>query len=93
MHKVRGTAWATGRQTERTSEPEKAGEFEPQKFEGHSEEALTELINQSGHGKTIAHKPRQANVVDLMEALKQSINAENAPKQIKRRNGPSGQKK
>jgi len=92
MHKVRGTAWATGRQTERTSEPEKAGEFEPQKFEGHSEEALTELINQSGHGKTIAHKPRQANVVDLMEALKQSISADHAPKQKKQRKASSRQK-
>jgi len=30
--------------------------------------------------------------VDLMEALKQSISAKNAPKQTKRRKAPSGQK-
>ena len=48
----------------------------------------------SGAGKTIAHKPRPsgANVVDLMEALKQSIRTENTPKQTKRRKTPSGQK-
>src|SRR5947207_4298683 len=65
---------------------QKAGDFEPEKFEDHYEEALTELINAKRQGKTIAHKPRPsgANVVDLMEALKQSISAENAPKQKSR---------
>src|SRR5205085_3141439 len=61
---------------------QKAGEFEPEKFEDHYEQALTELINAKRQGKTIAHKPRPsgANVVDLMEALKQSISADTAPK-------------
>src|SRR3954471_14575377 len=65
---------------------QKAGSFEPEKFEDHYEEALTELINAKRQGKTIAHKPRPtgANVVDLMDALKQSISAETAPKHKKR---------
>ena len=66
---------------------QKAGEFEPEKFEDHYEQALTELINAKRQGKTIAHKPRPRgdNVVDLMDALKQSINAESAPKEKTRR--------
>jgi DNA end-binding protein Ku len=73
---------------------QKAGDFEPEKFEDHYEEALTELINAKRQGKAIAHKPRPsgANVVDLMDALKQSISAEIAPKQTKRRKASSGQK-
>src|SRR3954449_7671225 len=69
---------------------QKAGEFEPEKFEDHYEEALTELINAKRAGKPVTHKlrPSGANVVDLMEALKQSISAENAPKQTKRRKAP-----
>src|SRR3954467_11357012 len=57
---------------------QKAGNFEPEKFEDHYEEALTELINAKRQGKTIAHKPRPsgANVVDLMEALKKSLETE-----------------
>jgi DNA end-binding protein Ku len=73
---------------------QKAGDFEPEKFEDHYETALVELINQKRAGKTIAHKPRPSgtNIVDLMDALKQSISAENAPKQKKPRKAPTGQK-
>src|SRR5438270_6776749 len=74
---------------------QKAGDFEPQKFEDHYEEALIELINAKRQGKAIAHKPRPsgANVVDLMDALKQSISAENAPKEKRRsRKASSAQK-
>src|SRR5204863_760096 len=65
---------------------QKTAEFEPEKFEDHYEQALTELINAKRQGKAIAHKPRPsgANVVDLMEALKQSISAETAPRHKKR---------
>ena len=54
---------------------QKTGEFEPENFEDHYEEALTELINAKRAGKTIGHKPRPTgtNVVDLMSALKQSL--------------------
>src|SRR6195952_968472 len=54
---------------------QKAGDFEPEKFEDHYETALVELINQKRAGKTIAKKVRPAgdNVVDLMEALRRSV--------------------
>jgi DNA end-binding protein Ku len=73
---------------------QKAGDFEPEKFEDHYETALVELINQKRAGKTIAHKPRPRgeNVVDLMEALKRSISVESAPKEKKGRKALSGQK-
>src|SRR4051795_7322092 len=60
---------------------QKAGEFEPEKFEDHYEEALTELINAKRQGKSISHKPRPTggNVVDLMDALKQSLATEKSP--------------
>jgi DNA end-binding protein Ku len=54
---------------------QKTADFEPEKFEDHYEEALTELINAKRNGKTIAAKPRprDENVVDLMDALRRSI--------------------
>src|ERR1700674_1633743 len=59
---------------------QKTAEFEPEKFEDHYEEALTELINAKRNGKTIAAKPRPKgeNVVDLMDALKKSLAREAA---------------
>jgi DNA end-binding protein Ku len=73
---------------------QKSGEFEPEKFEDHYEEALTELINAKRNGKTIAHKPRPRgeNVVDLMDALKRSISAEKGPKSKKPRKASAGQR-
>src|SRR5689334_2181886 len=54
---------------------QKSGTFEPDKFEDHYETALVDLINQKRAGKPIAPKerPRGENVVDLMEALRQSV--------------------
>ena len=54
---------------------QKKAHFEPEKFEDHYEEALSELINAKRRGKAIAHKPRPRgeNVVDLMDALKKSL--------------------
>jgi DNA end-binding protein Ku len=77
---------------------QKTADFEPEKFEDHYEEALTELINAKRNGKTIAAKPRPRgeNVVDLMDALRRSIGgaepakASKPPK--KPRKGASGQK-
>src|SRR6185437_4164907 len=54
---------------------QKAGHFEPAKFEDQYETALLDLINQKRAGKPIAAKerPRGENVVDLMDALRKSI--------------------
>lgn len=54
---------------------QKAGRFEPEKFEDQYESALIELINQKRAGKTIKPKdrPRGENVVDLMDALRKSV--------------------
>lgn len=54
---------------------QKAGRFDPEKFEDHYETALVDLINQKRAGKTIRPKerPKGENVVDLMEALRKSV--------------------
>ena len=56
---------------------QKAGHFEPDKFEDQYETALIDLINQKRAGKPIVAKerPRGENVVDLMDALRKSIGA------------------
>ncbi|MBR0831347.1 Ku protein [Bradyrhizobium manausense] len=57
---------------------QKAGRFEPGKFEDQYETALIDLINQKRAGKPITPKerPRGENVVDLMEALRRSVGRE-----------------
>jgi len=54
---------------------QKTGKFEPAKFEDQYEAALVELINSKRAGKPVTAKarPRGENVVDLMDALRQSI--------------------
>ena len=73
---------------------QKAADFEPERFEDHYEEALTELINAKRSGKTIGAKPRPRgeNVVDLMDALKRSIASEAPAKGKKPRKAAAGQK-
>ncbi|MGJ4899141.1 Ku protein [Bradyrhizobium oligotrophicum] len=60
---------------------QKAGSFDPEKFEDHYEAALIDLINKKRAGKPITPKERPAatNVVDLMEALRRSVGREAAP--------------
>jgi DNA end-binding protein Ku len=72
---------------------QKTADFEPEKFEDHYEEALTELINAKRNGRTISAKPRPRadNVVNLMDALKKSIASE-SPKAKKPRKASAGQK-
>ncbi len=78
---------------------QKSGDFEPQKFEDHYEEALTDLIKQKRAGKTIAPRPRPKgeNVVDLMDALKKSLHSDHvapqpAAKSKRPRKASAGQK-
>jgi DNA end-binding protein Ku len=54
---------------------QKAGSFDPEKFEDHYETALVDLINSKRSGKPITPKerPRGENVVDLMDALRKSV--------------------
>jgi DNA end-binding protein Ku len=54
---------------------QKTGHFEPGKFEDRYEAALIEMINQKQAGRPVAKakRPSGGNVVDLMEALRQSI--------------------
>src|ERR1700736_4799842 len=77
---------------------QKAGHFEPDKFEDQYETALIDLINKKRAGKPITAKerPRGENVVDLMDALRKSIGAAEAAKDAKPAKKPrkvaSGQK-
>jgi DNA end-binding protein Ku len=80
---------------------QKAGHFEPDKFEDQYETALIDLINQKRAGKPITAKarPRGENVVDMMDALLKSIGggaaaATEAPKKPakKARKAAAGQK-
>src|SRR6201990_2935051 len=54
---------------------QKAGQFDPDKFEDQYETALLDLINQKRAGKPITPKerPRGENVVDLIDALRKSV--------------------
>ncbi len=54
---------------------QKAGRFDPAKFEDHYETALIDLINSKRSGKPITPKEKSAstNVGDLMEALRRSV--------------------
>jgi len=54
---------------------QKSGNFDPERFEDYYETALIDLINRKRSGKPIIPKerPRGENVVDLMEALRQSV--------------------
>ncbi len=73
---------------------QKTADFEPERFEDHYEEALTELINAKRQGKTISPRARPSggNVVDLMDALKKSIASEAPAKGKKPRKAAVGQK-
>jgi DNA end-binding protein Ku len=78
---------------------QKAGRFDRQKFEGHYETALIELINQKRAGKPITpkEKPAATNAVNLMEALRRSVGREAALAKVgkpakKPRKAAAGQK-
>jgi DNA end-binding protein Ku len=57
-----------------------SGKFEPDTFEDRYENALIELIRSKQKGTTLKPKPthRQANVINLMDALRRSVESEKA---------------
>jgi DNA end-binding protein Ku len=58
----------------------KTGRFEPEKFEDEYENALKELLRKKQKGERIERpkEPSRTNVVNLMDALRQSVKAESA---------------
>lgn len=56
----------------------KAAHFDPKLFEDRYENALIQLVRskQEGHQAKVAPAPRPSNVVNLMEALRKSVEAE-----------------
>ena len=56
----------------------KRGDFEPEKFEDQYEDALRELIEKKAKGEKIERpkQPARSNVVNLMDALRASVEAE-----------------
>jgi DNA end-binding protein Ku len=73
---------------------QKAGRFDPEKFEDRYETALIELINQKRAGKPIAPKERPAagNVVDRMEALRRSVGGATAESKASKKPVKKGRK-
>jgi DNA end-binding protein Ku len=55
----------------------KRGRFDPKRFEDHYEDALKDLLRKKKKGEKIERQkePAPSNVVDLMEALRQSVGA------------------
>jgi DNA end-binding protein Ku len=56
----------------------KKGKFQPAKFEDHYEEALKQIIRKKQKGEKIERptEPARSNVVNLMDALRQSVRGE-----------------
>jgi DNA end-binding protein Ku len=68
----------------------KSAAFDPKKFEDHYGTALKELVQEKVKGHTIVarevERPAGGNVIDLMEALKRSIES-SAPGKAKSARG------
>jgi DNA end-binding protein Ku len=65
----------------------KRGDFEPEKFEDQYEDALKELLRKKQKGEKIERprEPARSNVVNLMDALRESIKAESGNERRKLR--------
>jgi DNA end-binding protein Ku len=75
----------------------KRGDFEPEKFEDQYEDALRELIERKAKGEKIEQpkQPARSNVVNLMDALRASVQAEGSSgrsKPVARKAARSSQK-
>ena len=67
----------------------KRGKFEPEKFQDEYEDALKELLRRKQRGEKIERpkQPERSNVINLMDALRQSVKAESGARQQQRRGG------
>jgi DNA end-binding protein Ku len=73
----------------------KRGEFDPEKFADHYENALKELLRKKQKGEKIERpkEPARTNVVNLMDALRESVQAAGSKRcEPKRRRVRSGLK-
>ena len=72
----------------------KAGHFDPSKFEDQYEDALKDLLKKKQEGKPIERpeRPKPTNVVNLMEALRRSVEASGKPTARKEAVGSTARK-
>ena len=72
----------------------KAGHFDPSKFDDRYEDALKDLIKKKQEGKPIERPERRepTNVVNLMEALRRSVEASGKPAADKGKARPSARR-
>jgi DNA end-binding protein Ku len=68
----------------------KRGKFEPLKFEDEYEDALQELLKKKQKGEKIerAKEPARSNVINLMDALRQSVKSQQAGRERARPEKP-----
>jgi DNA end-binding protein Ku len=73
----------------------KSGRFEPEKFEDEYENALKELLRKKQKGERIERpkEPSRTNVVNLMDALRQSVKAESSGSTARRKISGSAENK
>jgi Ku protein len=73
----------------------KAGRFEPEKFEDEYENALKELLRKKQKGERIERpkEPSRTNVVNLMDALRQSVKVESSGSPGRRRLSGSSERR
>jgi DNA end-binding protein Ku len=73
----------------------KTGRFEPEKFEDEYENALKELLRKKQKGERIERpkEPSRTNVVNLMDALRQSVKAERSDSPVRRKISESSERR
>lgn len=73
----------------------KSGHFHPDKFEDHYEDALKDLLRKKEKGEKIEPppEPTSGNVINLMDALRQSVKGKNATASSRRRHTTSHHRK
>jgi DNA end-binding protein Ku len=74
---------------------QKSGHFDREKFEDHYEKALNELLTKKQKGQPIAaaKRPQGSNVVDLMDALRQSLKPDSKASKAPAKKSPAKKRK